>query len=137
MVQDAEQHAEDDKHRKELVEARNQADSLVYSTEKNLKEYGDKISDEEKAAIETAIAEVREVLDGDDAGAINTKSEALMQASMKLGEAMYKSEQESASGPSADAGAGAETGTGSPRAAEDSTVVDADFEEVDPDKKDN
>ena len=135
MVKDAEQHAEDDKHRKELVEARNQADSLIYTTEKNLKDYGDKVSGDEKSAIESAVSELRETLDKDDPEEIKAKSETLMQASMKLGEAMYKAEQESAAaGPSPEGG---EAGGGSARSGEDSTVVDADFEEVDPNKKDN
>jgi molecular chaperone DnaK len=131
MVKEAEAHASEDKKRKELVEARNHADSLVYSTEKNLKEFGDKVSGPEKQAIETAIADLKSALAGEDADAIKAKTEALMQASMKLGEAMYKANQEA--GPEAAGGAGGQTGSGSSSGGPDDTVVDADFEEVDPD----
>jgi molecular chaperone DnaK len=134
MVQDAESHAEDDQARKEKVELFNQADGLVYATEKNLTEHGDKIDDADKAQVEADIVGLREVMDGDDSEAIKAKLEALSQSSMKLGEAMYKAEQESA----AEAGdgsvdAGGVEGVG---AADDPTVVDADFEEVKDDKKD-
>ena len=149
MVQDAEAHADEDKERKEMVEARNQADSLVHSTEKNLSEYGDKISEEEKAEIEAAVTVVKDVLANEEAKGeeIKEKSDALMEAAMKLGEAMYKASQEEggempegmegfdpnnmAAGMGADAGgdAGAE--------AADETIVDAEFEEVDPENKDS
>jgi molecular chaperone DnaK len=135
MVQDAESHAEDDKARKEKVELFNQADGLVYATEKNLSEHGDKIDEADKAQVEADIAALREVMDGDDTEAIKAKLEALSQSSMKLGEAMYKAEQESAAADGdgfADAG-GAD---GASAAADDPTVVDADFEEVKDDKKD-
>jgi len=132
MVKEAEAHASEDKKRKELVEARNHADSLVYSTEKNLKEFGDKVSGPEKQAIETAIADLKSALAGEDADAIKAKTEALMQASMKLGEAMYKANQEA--GPEAAGSAGGQAGpSGSSSGGPDDTVVDADFEEVDPD----
>ena len=127
MVKDAEEHAADDQKRKEMVEARNQADSLVYTTEKSLSEFGDKIEADEKTAIETGIADLKAAMEGDDADAIKAKTEALSQASMKLGEAMYRASQEEAAaaeGPSAE---GDDGGTG----ADD--VVDADFEEVDDD----
>ena len=127
MVKDAEEHAADDQKRKEMVEARNQADSLVYTTEKSLAEFGDKIEADEKTAIETGIAELKEAMEGDDADAIKTKTEALSQASMKLGEAMYRASQEEAAAgdePLAD-------GDAESAAADD--VVDADFEEVDDD----
>jgi molecular chaperone DnaK len=135
MVQDAESHAEDDQARKEKVELFNQADGLVYATEKNLTEHGDKIDEADKAQVEADIAALREVMDGEDSEAIKAKLEALSQSSMKLGEAMYKAEQESA----AEAGDGsAEAGgaEGASAAADDPTVVDADFEEVKDDKKD-
>jgi molecular chaperone DnaK len=134
MVKEAEQHASEDKKRKELVEAKNHADSLVYSTEKNIKEFGDKVSAAEKQAIETAIADLKAALAGEDADAIKAKTETLMQASMKLGEAMYKANQEA--GPEAAAGgAGEQAGPSSGKSSggSDDTVVDADFEEVDPD----
>ncbi len=135
MVKEAEQHAADDKKRRETVEARNQAEALVHATEKNLQEFGDKVPPADKEAIEAAVKDLREVLEGDDADAIKAKTDALAQASMKLGEAMYKSGQEAgAEGPQAapgDADAGAGTGGGP---GDDASVVDADFEEVDPDK---
>jgi len=137
MVQEAEAHAEEDKKRKETVEVRNQADGLVHSTEKHLKEYGDKVSAEDKEKIESDIAALKELLENGDseADAIKAKTDELMQSSMKLGEAMYKAQQEGEGapdmGPDMDAGgdAGAEPG-------DDAKVVDADFEEVDSDKKD-
>ncbi len=132
MVQDAESHAEDDQARKERVELFNQADGLVYATEKNLTEHGDKIDESDKAQVEADIAGLREVMDGEDSEAIKAKLEALSQSSMKLGEAMYKAEQESA----AEAGDGSADAGGASAAADDPTVVDADFEEVKDDKKD-
>ena len=132
MVQDAESHAEDDQARKERVELFNQADGLVYTTEKNLTEHGDKIDEADKAQVEADIAGLREVMDGEDSEAIKVKLEALSQSSMKLGEAMYKAEQESA----AEAGDGSADAGGASAAADDPTVVDADFEEVKDDKKD-
>jgi molecular chaperone DnaK len=140
MMQEAEQHAADDKKRRELVEARNQADTLVYTTEKTLKEYGDKIGESEKASIESAIAAVKEVMDKDDVEAIREKVTALSEASMKLGEAMYKAQQASAGAPGGgpeggpDAGAGGAGGAATGEA-KDPNVVDAEFEEVDEDKK--
>lgn len=132
MVKDAEAHAEDDKKQKELIEARNKASSMMYSTEKNLKEHGDKIPAEDKEAIEKAIEDVRGVLESEDKDDIDAKTEALTQASMKLGEAMYKAAQEeqaqnqSAEGeaePKADAGPNAEN------------VTDAEYEDVNDDEK--
>ena len=132
MVKEAESHAEDDQARKERVELFNQADGLVYATEKNLTEHGDKIDEADKAQVEADIAGLREVMDGEDSEAIKAKLEALSQSSMKLGEAMYKAEQESA----AEAGDGSADAGGASAAADDPTVVDADFEEVKDDKKD-
>ena len=130
MVNEAEQHAEEDKKRRELVEARNHADALVHTTGKNLKEFGDKVSEDEKQAIENAVKDLREAVEGDDTEAIKGKTEALAQASMKLGEAMYKASQEA---EAADAEP-TDAGTPPPGESTDSKVVDADFEEVDPDK---
>ena len=124
MVKEAEANAENDKRQREMVEAKNQAESLVHSTEKSLKDYGDKVSAEDKTAIETAIADLRGVLEGEDAEAIKEKTNALAEVSMKLGEAMYKASQ-------AEAEAKAEGGD---KPADDD-VVDADFEEVKDDKK--
>jgi molecular chaperone DnaK len=118
MVQEAEAHKAEDDKRKAAVEARNQADAAIHSTEKALAEHGDKISAEEKTAIETAVADLKAALEGDDAEAIGAKTQTLLQASMKLGEAMYKAQQ---------AGEGAEEAA--PKA--DDGVVDAEFEEVD------
>jgi molecular chaperone DnaK len=127
MVKDAEANAEADKKRRELVEARNQADALVHATEQQLSEHGDKIGETEKNAIETAVTELKEVKEGEDVEAINAKTQALAQAAMKLGEAAYQSEQQAGG----DAGGEAEGDASS--GAED--VVDAEFEEVDDDKK--
>ncbi|MGF1562810.1 MAG: molecular chaperone DnaK [Geminicoccaceae bacterium] len=125
MVKEAEENAEDDKKRRELIEARNQADSLIYSTEKSLTDLGDKVSAEDKQAVESAIADLRGVMEGEDAADIKAKSDTLAQASMKLGEAMYRSQSDSGAGP------GDSDGSDSG----DDSVVDADFEEVDDDEK--
>ena len=122
MVKDAEQFATEDKKRRETAEARNQGDSVVHSTERQLAEHGDKVDAETKSAIEAAIAETKEALAGEDADAITAKAQALTQAAMKLGEAVYAAEQAKAEGePEAE------------KPAED--VVDADFTEVDDSKK--
>lgn len=125
MVKDAEANAEADKKRKELVEAKNQGESLVLSTEKTLKEHGDKISAAEKSKIEEEIKTLKSALEGEDLDNIKAKTESLMQASLKLGEAMYKqtADSQGASGPDTGAGASAEQ-------PQDEKVVDADFEEV-------
>jgi len=132
MVQDAESHADEDKQRRELVEAKNQADALVHTAEKNLSELGDKISAEDKAAVETAVANMKQALTGDDLDDIRAKSEALMQASMKLGEAAYQAQQEEAA---PDAAPGGDDDGPQPAEAADDDVVDADFEEVDDEDK--
>jgi molecular chaperone DnaK len=119
MVKDAESHATEDKKKRELVEARNQAEALMHSTEKSLAEYGEKVSAEDKDDIAAALAELRTALDGEDAAAVTEKSNALAQVSMKLGEAMYAAQQAEAEAP--DAG---------PEDADADDVVDADFEEV-------
>ncbi|MEX0695281.1 MAG: molecular chaperone DnaK [Rhodospirillales bacterium] len=131
MVQEAEQNADSDKKRRELVDARNSADSMAHAAEKSLKDYGDHVDAAERTAIETAIAELREVIEGDDLEAITAKTEALTQASMKLGEAMYKAQQAEAEAGDAGAAGGEKAAGGK---ADDDTVVDADFEEVDPDQ---
>jgi len=130
MVRDAEKFAEEDKKRREAAEARNQADSLVHATEKQLEEHGDKIDADTKAAVETAIAETKTALEGDDHDAINAKAQALTDAAMKMGQQIYEKEQASAAG-SADAGRAAGS-----EASDDEEVVDAEFSEVDDDKKD-
>merc|ERR1712224_197263 len=93
MVKDAEANKEADKKKRENVDVRNQADSLVFSTEKSLKEHGDKISAEEKKAIENGIADLKKSLEGTDSEDIKKKTQSLIQVSMKLGEAVYKSQQ--------------------------------------------
>jgi molecular chaperone DnaK len=131
MVKEAEEHAAEDQSRKEMVEARNAADSLVYTTEKSLTDYGDKIETADKSAIESALTELKEAMEGEDVEAVKTKTEALSQVAMKLGEAMYRaSQEEAAAGDGADAaeGAGANDASG---AGDQENVVDADFEEVD------
>ena len=135
MVKEAEAHASEDQARRALVEARNQADVLLHSTEKNLKEFGEAVSAEERQQIENDLEALRNAKDGDDLAAIQSKIEALSNAAMKLGEAMYKAQTEEPAEAGAsektdkDEGADADT-----RAAEDD-VVDADFEEVDEDTK--
>ena len=135
MVKEAEEHAEEDKKRRELVEARNQGEALIHATEKTLSDAGDKVDEAEKASINNAIEELRAALATEDLEGIRSKSEALAQASMKLGEAMYAAQQ-----AEADAGAEAAAGDGSggeaPPSSEDEKVVDADFEEVDDDRRD-
>src|ERR1700759_1301682 len=118
MVKDAESHAEEDKKRKELVEAKNQGEGLIHATEKALAEHGSKVEESERRAIEDAVSDLKEALKGDDAEAIKAKTNTLAQASMKLGEAMYKQQAESDAAKDA---------------AKDD-VVDAEFTEVDDDK---
>ncbi len=123
MVKEAESHAEEDKKRRELVEVRNQAEALVHSTDKMLADFADKVSAEDKAAVEAAVAELKTAAEGEDVEAIKQKVDAVAQASMKLGEAMYQSAQGAGGGeggPTADAGGGGS----------DEGVVDVDFEEV-------
>jgi molecular chaperone DnaK len=121
MVKDAEAHATEDKKRKEAVEAKNHADALVHSTEKALAEHGAQVGEPERRAIEDAVSDLKEALKGDDAEAIKTKTNTLAQASMKLGEAMYKQQQAEAEGAAA-------------ADAKKDDVVDAEFTEVDDDK---
>ena len=137
MVKDAESHAEEDKKRREGVEVRNSADALVHGSEKNLKEYGDKVPDEDRQAIEDAVKDLKDALEDEDADpeALQAKTEALSEVSMKLGEAMYKASQEEGAAEAGD-GEAAAAGDGSDDKDADSTVVDADFEEVDPDAGD-
>ncbi|MCC6777252.1 MAG: Hsp70 family protein, partial [Hyphomicrobiales bacterium] len=126
MVKDAESHAEDDKKRKAQVEAKNHADALVHTTEKALAEHGSKVGEGDRRAIENALSDLKEALKGTDAEAITAKTNALAQASMKLGEAMYKQSQE---------GAGAAPGGEASGGGKTDDVVDAEFTEVDDDKK--
>jgi molecular chaperone DnaK len=117
-------HAADDKKRRELIDVKNHAESLIHDSDKSLKEYGDKVSEADKSAIESAVAALKTSLEGEDVEAIKAKTNDLMQAQMKLGEAMYKAQQ--AAGPGAAEGADGQ--------AKDD-VIDAEFKEVDDDKK--
>lgn len=133
MVQEAEENAEADKARKEGVEAKNHAESLIHSTEKSLAEHGDKVEDEVKVAIEDAIGELKEAVEGDDAEAIKEKTQALTETAMKLGEAIYKAQMEEDEGEPAAADEAFKDAEAD--AAKDDDIVDADFEEVKDDKK--
>ncbi|QCB56405.1 molecular chaperone DnaK [Sphingopyxis sp. PAMC25046] len=127
MVKDAEQFAEEDKTRREAAEAKNNAESLVHSTERQIAEHGDKVDAGLKSEIEAAIAETKTAIEGGDAAAMTEKAGALAQVAMKLGQAIYEKEQQSAASPGADDDAGA--------AKSDEDVVDAEFSEVEDDKK--
>ena len=133
LVKDAEMNAEEDKKKKELVEARNSADSLIYSTEKSIKELGDKVDSETKSKVEEASAALKKAMEGEDTEEIKRLSEELTQTSHKLAEAMYQ--QASASASEQQAGAGAESADQASGAAPEEDVVDADFEEVKEDDK--
>lgn len=128
MVRDAEAHADEDKKKREAIEARNHADSMVYTTEKSLKEHGDKIDAVEKGDIENKLTELKKLMEGEDAEAIKKATEELAQASHKLAEAMYAKKE----GAEGEAAAGAEQAAAKPK---DDKVVDADFEEVKDEKK--
>ena len=125
MVKEAESHKAEDEKRKAVVDAKNQADSAVHTAEKALKDHGDKVSESDRTAIQTALDELKSAMEGDDAEAISSKTQALIQASMKLGEAMYKAQQES----------GQEDAQATSDAGASDDVVDAEFEEVDDQKK--
>ena len=128
MVQDAEKFADEDKKRKEAAEARNQADSLVHTTEKQLEEHGDKVDAETKSAVESALAETKTALEGNDAAEITAKAQALTEAAMKMGQQIYEAEQANASANGAGDAADASSSG-------DDDVVDAEFSEVDEDNK--
>ena len=134
MVKDAELHAAEDKKRRELVDAKNQGEAMIHSAEKSLAEYGDKVSGADKTAIETAIASLKTALEGEDVEAIKARTNDLVQASMKLGEAMYKA-QSAAGGPDGGADAGGGGAAGGSHEAKNDDVIDADFKEVGGDKK--
>jgi molecular chaperone DnaK len=133
MVKDAEAHAEEDKRRRELVEAKNNADALIHTTERTLNESGDKVPQSDREAAQQAIQALKDTLGSEDAGQIKAKTEALAQVSMKLGEALYKAQQAEQAG----AGDGGSTSGGPSHGAAggNDKVVDADFEEVDDQKK--
>jgi molecular chaperone DnaK len=129
MVHDAEAHADEDKKKREIIEARNQADSMVYSTEKSLKEFGEKIDAVEKGNIENKITELKKVMESEDAEAIKKATDELAQSAHKLAEAMYAKEQ-----PTEHSEGSAEEQP-KKEAHKDEKVVDADFEEVKDEKK--
>jgi molecular chaperone DnaK len=133
MVKEAEQFAEEDKKRRASAEAKNNAESLIHTTEKQLAEHGDKVDAAVKTEIETAIAEAKAAVEGGDADEMQQKTAALTQAAMKLGEAMYKAQQ-----AETEAAAGPDAGTSGPaeeQAPGEEDVVDAEFSEVDEDNK--
>ena len=129
MVKDAESNKEADKKKRETVDARNQADSIIHATEKNLKEHGKKISDEEKKSIETGVSDLRNALKGTDTEEIKKKTQSLVQSSMKLGEAVYKSQQK-------DTDKKADQQDSNKNNSNKENVVDAEFEEVKEESKD-
>jgi molecular chaperone DnaK len=129
MVKEAEENAESDKKKREVIDARNQADALIHQTEKNVKEHGDKVSEDDKKKIELDLEELKKVKDNDDLEAIKSKTEQLVQSSLKLGEAIYKQN------PQGEAPQPDPSGSEPSSDKKDEKVVDADFEEVDEDKK--
>jgi molecular chaperone DnaK len=133
MVQEAEQFADEDKKRRAAAEARNNAESLIHSTEKQLAEHGDKVDAAVKTEIETALAEAKTAVESGDSDQMTEKTNALAQAAMKLGEAMYKAQQAETEGAAASADAGASEPGEEPAPEED--VVDAEFSEVEDENK--
>jgi molecular chaperone DnaK len=134
MIHEAEQYAEEDRRRREAAEAKNRAEQIVYQTEKSLKDYGDKISDEDRTSVEQALADLKEKLTGDDTVAITSATETLQQASYKLAEAVYSQARQQPGPGEAQAGTDAGPDTGGPAAA-DGDVVDAEIiDEGDQDK---
>ena len=129
MVKEAELNKDADKKKRESVDVRNQADTLIHSTDKNLKEHGAKISDAEKKAIEDSSSTLKEALKGEDIEDIKKKTESLVQASMKLGEAIYKSQEKKPDS--------SKDGDKNDKGKKDDNVVDADFEEVKEDSKED
>ena len=134
LVKDAQAHSEEDKKRRETVEIKNQADNLIYGTEKNLQEHGEKIPEEEKTKIQDAIAAMKTAMEGNDVEAMKTAMQNLQTASHKLAEEMYKSASAQAASGSEDGGAST-GGTASSTNGDEEKVVDAEFEEVDKEKK--
>jgi molecular chaperone DnaK len=127
MVKDAEANAENDRKRRELVEARNQAESLIHSTEKSIEEHGEKVDPSTVEAIELAVAALKDDLAGDNVGKIRSGIQNVTEAAMRLGEAIYKASQAEGEPGAADAGQG--------RSGDDDDIVDADFEDLGEDKR--
>ncbi|MCX5729238.1 MAG: molecular chaperone DnaK [Nitrospirae bacterium] len=134
LVKNAQAHTEDDKKRRKTAEAKNQADTLIYQTEKNLSEHGDKIAAEDKTKVEEAVAALKKAMEGTDPEAIESATQTLTTASHKLAEEMYKKASASTAGGNG-SGSGTEGGTGAGDTKTDEKVVDAEFEEVDKEKK--
>ena len=132
MVRDAEAHAAEDKEKRELIEARNQADGLMHGVQTQLTEHGANIAESDKAEIDAAMSALQTAVQGEDAADIRAKTEALGQASMKIGEAIYRASQEAEGGAAPEGEAAADPGA----EGSDESVVDADFEEVDEDDQD-
>jgi molecular chaperone DnaK len=131
MVKEAEAHAADDKKARELAEAKNHGDALIHSTEKAVSEHGSKVGEAERTAIENGIASLKSAIKSEDVDDIKAKTNALQQAAMKLGEAMYKAQQ----GGGGDQGGGGGDAGGGDQPKKDDNVVDAEFSEVDDNKK--
>jgi molecular chaperone DnaK len=129
MVNEAEQFAEEDKNRREAAESKNQAESLIHSTEQQLKEHGDKVDESLKSEIEAAVAEAKSAVEAGETEAIKARAEALAQVAMKMGQAIYEKDQQTAASPGADGPEGAAAG------GSDEEVVDAEYSEVDEDNK--
>ena len=129
MVKDAEAHAEEDKKRKALVEAKNQAESLIHSTEKSIEEHGDKVDPSTIEAIELAIAALKDEIESDNADKIRAGIQNVTEAAMKLGEAIYKAGQDEAAAEDEPAAADKAAGPG------EDDIVDAEFEDLDDDKR--
>lgn len=132
MVREAEEHAEEDRRMKEYAEARNEADSLIYNTEKTLREFGDKVSSEDRKRIEAAISDLRSVMDSRDAAKIREKTEVLKQAAFRISEEVYRQAQQRSGG---NTGGSQSSETGSTKTSAKSNVEDVDYEVVDDDKK--
>jgi molecular chaperone DnaK len=133
MVKDAEAHAEEDKKRRELIDAKNHAESAIHMAEKALKDGGEKVPASERQAVEAAVADLKTVSSGEDVAAIKAKTQSLLQAAQRIGEAMYKAEGAGPQQPGGGPEGGQQSGQGKP--AGDDKVVDADFEEVDEKKR--
>ena len=136
MVKEAEENAESDKKKRELVDSRNQADALIHQTEKNIKEYGSKIPESEKKKIEQDLEDLKKVKDSDNLEDIKAKTEQLVQSSLKLGEAIYKQNPQNQP-PQPDSSGDEPSANNKNEKTKDEKVVDADFEEVDDNKVDD
>jgi len=135
MVKDAEAHAADDRKFHELVAARNQADNMIHSVEQSVKEAGDKVAADEKKRIDDAVAALKEAMKGDDKDAIDSKTQALAELSGKLAERMYAEQPQPGAAGGAGGGAGSQAESGKRDAGAKEDVVDAEFEEVNGDKR--